>query len=458
MNWKKKTKRPAAPAGAGAVARLQEQVRTAKEMAAIPQLELLEAAGTNPAARGRAEELRDARHVRELEMGHARALRELRVADRRESAAERAEAAVLQAREADSPALSVLALTRTRTRGAAVALGASIALSVGSALGLEALAQSWAAPAGVGYLAEIGLTGLSTAAIVWRGSLARHRARLAAWQEATLAALITVPLLVSIVGSTAGSGPVGAATSLGAAAFALLSYLISVTASAAIQHQITRLDHDRPDTTTASSGGTAAEAAGRDEALQEAVRAAVQAELTAAPPRPPDGRDLAPMGEEDRVPGVPEVDGWTLGEVEEAVVQAEADDGVSALEDHLRASARMERSHGPSERSHGPDDGPVEGDGDAEDGGEDGGSGPVAVCERPGGPGAGGPRSHGPAERLTAAEKKRREGLRNRERIAEFLRERPDARSPEIAARTGLGESTVRRLLRELRAEDGGAS
>lgn len=235
-------KRAQTPQGQDPVARVQEQVRTAKGLSAVPGRELLDDSRTNPEVYGHAERLRDAAHRRELDMAHARTLRALRVQDARADRAERQLEAVAAARAADAPERAVLDLSRWRPRVVGAGLAASAVLSVGSAMGIEALAATWGAPTGVGYVAELGLTGLSTAAIMLRGWQVRYGADLTTWQARCMTAAIVVPLLGSIVGSTAGSGPVGAACSIGAAAFAGLAYLASVTLSTAIRYQITRLD------------------------------------------------------------------------------------------------------------------------------------------------------------------------------------------------------------------------
>ncbi|MEE2055471.1 helix-turn-helix domain-containing protein, partial [Nocardiopsis tropica] len=61
-----------------------------------------------------------------------------------------------------------------------------------------------------------------------------------------------------------------------------------------------------------------------------------------------------------------------------------------------------------------------------------------------------------PERTLTAQERRRMEGQRNRQRIAAYLYRDPDAQTAEIAAALGLGESTVRRIRKEL--DNGGAS
>src|SRR5690606_21457582 len=141
-------------------------------------------------------------------------------------------------------ALTVLSVVRSRRRFTAICLAASLTLSVGSAMGLEAAVTRYypAAPTGIGYIAEVALTGMSTAAIVWSGLLARTGARFSGPVRAALGALVALPLLVSAVGATLGSGPVGAVTSLGSAAFAALAWLVATTAATATAALLNQID------------------------------------------------------------------------------------------------------------------------------------------------------------------------------------------------------------------------
>jgi hypothetical protein len=107
---------------------------------------------------------------------------------------------------------------------------------------VEAAAQAWGAPDGVGYLAEVGMTGLATTVILYRSHLTQHRGKVAGWQNKVLWALMLAPLLGSIVASTTGSGPVGAACSIGAAAFALLAYVVADRSSAAMRDAASLVD------------------------------------------------------------------------------------------------------------------------------------------------------------------------------------------------------------------------
>ena len=230
-------------ATADVVAALQEQVRQAQALSAIPEQDLLANPSLNPATRSLADRLQAERLRARLEAEHRRVLRAQRETERRAEEAVRAAAAVDAARAATDPALTVLSVVRSRRRFTVLCLTASLVLSVGSAMGLEAAVTRYypAAPTGIGYIAEVALTGMSTAAIVWSGLLARTGAQFTGPVRAALGALVALPLLASVVGSTIGSGPVGAVASLGSAAFSALAWLVattSATATAALLNQI----------------------------------------------------------------------------------------------------------------------------------------------------------------------------------------------------------------------------
>lgn len=378
---------------------LKNRTQQAQALASVPRQELLSDPRLNPDTRGLANELESARLRERLDLEHRRVLRSEREADRQAAEAVRAAEAVDQARAATDPAYTVLTLVRNRGRFAALALGASLVLSVGSAMGLETAVSTHfpGAPTGIGYLAEVALTGMSTAAIIWAGLLARGDTfPVGGWRTA-LIALITVPLLVSIVGSSIGSGPVGAVASIGSAAFAWFSYLVSVTSSVAITQLVNRMQTS----VTVTEASTA-----RTDTPGESAPAHTGAE---------DGLDV----------------------VGEAIVQG--------AEEHLRSHG------GPSERSHeaGRSHGEIE-PAPAEDESQ------VNPSERP----SERDRSHGDDETtervLTAQERRRLEGEQNRRAVARILYQRPDALTGEIARELGLGESTVRRIRKEL--ENGGAS
>src|SRR5690554_5671535 len=223
---------------------LQQRVQQAQALSAIPEQDLLANPSLNPATRSLADRLQAERLRARLEAEHRRVLRAQRETERRAEEAVRAAAAVDAARAATDPALTVLSVVRSRRRFSAICLAASLALSVGSAMGLEAAVQRYypAAPTGIGYIAEVALTGMSTAAIVWSGLLARTGVRLSGPVRAALGALVALPLLVSAAGATLGSGPVGAVTSLGSAAFAALAWLVATTSATATAALLDRID------------------------------------------------------------------------------------------------------------------------------------------------------------------------------------------------------------------------
>ncbi|GAB3724475.1 hypothetical protein [Nocardiopsis oceani] len=396
MNLKKKT--TSKQVTGDVVATLQEQVRQAQALASVPEQKLLADPTLNPTTRGLADSLTAARLRTELELEHRRELRRAKEADRREERAARRAAAIDDAREATSNENVVLDMTRSRKRFTLGALGASLVCSVGSAMGVEAVAQAAGAASGLGYIAEVTMTGMATMAIAWRGGLARSNAFIKGLPVPVLNAMIVIPLIASVVASTAGSGLIGAVCSVGAALFAWMAYLISVTGAEAVTQAVKRMD----------------------------IEAARAATLTAT--------EVPAHTETPRASTLPRrTPGDGLEEVGEAIAEGAAD---------------FLRSHGdPSERSHetARSHGEIESPADTEDT-------EVSPSEHP----SERPRSHGEDDRpLTAQEQRRLKGLENRRRVANHLYEHPDATHGEIADELGLGESTVRRIRKEL---DGGST
>ena len=217
------------------VAAVAQQTAEAADLARIDGQERLASPYTNPAVREYGDELRDDEHRLILKAASGRTHRTIRVADRRAANAERTLEVLQAAREMSSPARSVLALHKGRTRFMGAALGASLTLSAGSAIGVAALAQKHGAPAEIGYIAEVGLTGLTTTVILYRSHLAQHGGALEGWKDKVLWALMVAPLVASIVANAYGTGGVGVACSVGAAAFSLLSYVIADASAEALQ-------------------------------------------------------------------------------------------------------------------------------------------------------------------------------------------------------------------------------
>ncbi|MEV2279220.1 hypothetical protein AB0I72_26945 [Nocardiopsis sp. NPDC049922] len=420
MNHRKKhQERPDAAAPITAD-QIKKTVQDAKTLASIPGQELLEDPALNPATRARYDELTAERLSTELDLIHRRKLREAEEADRREGEQAEVDKIIAAARRATSPARTILDMTRHQARFGRLALAASLALSVGSAMGLAALVAKHGGPEPVGYLAEIGLTGLSTTVIVWRGILARAATVIDPATNKLFVVLMLAPLLVSIVGSWLGTGPVGAACSIGSALFAGLAYLINTSASAAITQSIHQIDKEKR--ATVPSPGPAA-APETEPARTDEPRASV-------PPRRRPGDGLEVVGE------------------------AIAEEAADYLRDHTRShDGPSERSHD-APRSHGTGPDRSHDDTPANDDGADTASDKVTASERP----CERDRSHGDdasTERvLTAQERRRLEGIENRRRVADFLSDRPGAPTGEIAHALGLAASTVRRIRREI--EDGG--
>jgi len=387
------------------VAALQEQVRQAQALAAVPEQQLLRDPRLNPATRALADALEAERLRARLEAEHRRVLRAQQERERQAEEAVRAAAAVDAARAATDPALTVLSIVRARRRFSALCLAASLALSVGSALGLEAAVTRYypAAPTGIGYIAEVALTGMSTAAIVWSGLLARTGARFSGPVRAALGALVALPLLVSAVGATLGSGPVGAVTSLGSAAFAALAWLVATTAATATAALLNQIDQrtatevtevTEVDESSATPGDALA-------VVGDALAEQAAAYLRALPERPDHTCDRVAESASDRA-GEP-----SSGRADEATSDRAGDHTGNLL------VATSDRT---SDRP-------------ADD-----------VDERA-------VRAQGIAAR------RREEGRRNRRMVADYIAAHPDATTREIAEHTGLSEATIRRIRRSLRGE-----
>lgn len=376
---------------------LQQRVQQAQALSAIPEQDLLANPSLNPATRSLADRLQAERLRARLEAEHRRVLRAQRETERRAEEAVRAAAAVDAARAATDPALTVLSVVRSRRRFSALCLGASLLLSVGSALGLEAAVTRYypAAPTGIGYIAEVALTGMSTAAIVWSGLLARTGAQFSGPVRAALGALVALPLAASAVGATLGSGPVGAITSLGSAAFAALAWLVATTAATATAALLNQIDQrtapvvdeaDESDEPSSTPGDALA-------VVGDALAEEAAAYLRALPERPDHTSDRAGESTSDRA-GEPTCD--RAGDHTGNLLVATSD----------RTSDRP--ADGVDER---------------------------AVRAR------------------EIAARRREEGRRNRRMVADYIAAHPDATTREIAEHTGLSEATVRRIRRGLRGE-----
>lgn len=373
---------------------IQRTVQAAKALESIPGQDLLEDPRLNPATRQRYDQLTAERLEAALQADHRRKLAETEEMARQAEEAAKVAAIIDRARRATSPARTILDMSRHQKTFGRVSLAASLVLSVGSAIGLGALVDGQGGPMPVGWVAEVGLTGLSTTVIIWRGLLARAGTEIDDKTARLFLVLMVAPLLISIVGSYFGTGLVGVACSLGSALFAGLTYLINTSAAAAIGQSITKIDETKKEPSERLS---------EQPAHTDTPRASTPAHTDAG-----DGLDV----------------------VGEAIAEGAAD----FLRSHGTPSERL--SEHP--RSHG----------DTEDHTETE-NGQVIPSDHP--------RSHGDEDRpLTAQERRRLEGLKNRQRVQDFLYEHPDATHAEVAEALDLGVSTVRRIRKEL--ENGGTA
>lgn len=219
------------------VAAVQETTAQAASLAGISGQELLSDPRLNPATRPHADRLLIEQQVKALDGDHALRLRRHRVVEARADEAERTLQAIALARRASNPARSVWELHRGRRVWSRLSLAASVVLAAGSAMGVEAAAHALSAPTGTGYISEVGLTGLATAAIAYRAHLAEHQGELKpkSWQQRALRTLMTVPLLISVIANLTQLNALGAACSVGAAAFALLGAVVADRSAAAMQ-------------------------------------------------------------------------------------------------------------------------------------------------------------------------------------------------------------------------------
>lgn len=217
------------------VVTVKDQTAQAADLARIPGQDRLTDPRTNPAVRALLDHLRDEQHRMVLEAEHGRAKRRHRVDDRHRSEAELTLQAILQAKQASSPARSVLALHRGRACFMGGSLAASVALSVGSAFGVGRLADELGAPKVTGWVAEVGMVGLSTIVILYLAHLFRHGWAPSASHRVLLGFLAIGPLLASVVANAFGAGPVGVSCSVGAALFGVFSHIVSDNSAGALR-------------------------------------------------------------------------------------------------------------------------------------------------------------------------------------------------------------------------------
>lgn len=274
------------------VSAVQDQTTQAEHLARIPGQDRLTDPRTNPAVRPHADRLRDVQHRMALDAEHGRARRRHRVEDQRASHAEKSLEALQEAKEASSPARSVLALHASRTRYMRISLATSIVLAFGSARGLEQIASEYKnIPAGSGYIAEVGLTGLATIVILAKSDLVQHAGKIKGWQNSAFWLLMVGPLLASMVANIHGGNVIGAICAAGAAAFSLFSYIVADAFSVSARGQAKNVTgDDEADLRKIAIGGdlfSARTEEVREPAARGQLRAGATKGATAPEPRRP---------------------------------------------------------------------------------------------------------------------------------------------------------------------------
>jgi hypothetical protein len=413
------------------VTSVERQTQQAEALAGIAGQARLLDPRLNPAVRQHADLLRDEQHRQALNAEHSRLLRRHRVTDRQAEDAERTLEVLRAARQMASPARSVLALHTGRGRYLRVSLAASLLLAAGAATGTGALAQDHGASAAVGWIAEVGLTGLSTMAVLYRGHLAEHGGQQDAgeWQARVLWLLMVLPLMASIAANAASHGVVGVACSVGSAAFSLFSYVISDRSGAALQARAARVTGADEARLHAVATGEDLFAAVSDETPAEALTEAErEAEALSA--------EFAAGGPASEVPAEPKRPELFTDEALWAWMNEppEAEGGTSSPPPPDSSGPQGARRDLPASSS-----GPVMHPRvhiDGEQRRDDTGGGTVP-------PGVG-----------SAAEARRAAGEQTRDRVAQYMAEHPDATAAEIAAALGVHRDTVKRHRREIRRRE----
>lgn len=424
-------------AEADAVADVQERTQQAAALAGISGQELLGDPRLNPATRGHADRLRDEQQIKALDAQNARLLRRDRVADARASEAERTLEAIALAQRASSPARSVMALHNGRRMWSRLAIAASVVLAAGSAMGVEAAAQHLKAPEGTGYVAEVGLTGLATAAITYRAHLAEHRGELKAgsWQSRSLWALMIVPLLVSVTANLATGNALGAMCAIGAAAFALLGAVVADRSAAAMQARADEVDD-------ADEAKLRAVAMGEDLPAAPAPLVALDAEgrpeiTWSREPEITESRDSATTPDHIVEPSAEDAGGHIDSQQRaDVAVGEDLEDPEAVLETQCIAMAddagwskdRIAQRLGITQDA-------------VSEALDRANAAPVVEPDM--------------ARVLAAAEARRAAGAQTRARVADFLTRHPDATIPQIADGLQLSEATAKRHRRALRGANG---
>ncbi|MDL4777870.1 hypothetical protein [Actinomadura xylanilytica] len=432
-----------ATAELGVVAEVEQQAAQAAALAGIAGQDRLSDPRTNPAVRSHADGLRDEQQTRALDAEHTRRLRRHRVTDRRAEDAERTLEAIQLARQAANPARSVLALHTGKRVYSRLTLAASLVLAAGSALGVEATAQVLHAPRGSGLIAEVGLTGLATAAITYRAHLAEHGGSVerGSWQSRVLWALMVVPLLVSVGCNLLTLNAVGAFCAISAAAFAVLACVIADRSAAAMQSRATQVDGADEDEL-------------RTVAMGEDLFAAVQ----------PERRTVAEVVQEDE-DGVrverSEIEAPAAGADGEAWIEAQTRGAAEGIEAWLAEQEPPQEGGAPTTAPAPLDGGPQGAAADPPATTPEGGhtvgaaeTGPGGHIERAAGRTGGHIDGDRQSRVLPAIEARRAVGASTQGRVAAYYADHPDATRAEVARALEISPETVKRHRRALRGGD----
>ena len=238
----RKGRRTAPSTDVNIVDAVASEVAAAAGLAGIEGQSALLDPRTNPRVRPVADELDVKAMTKGLTYKHRRDMRGLEVDDAQAAAAVEALRIIENARARTSPASSVIALHKGRKIYMSIALTASLLLSAGSASGIAAYAVQQGAHDYVGYIAEVGLSGLSTLSIMYRSHISTHAPvddnrswRKPDLNDAVLGLTTVGPLAAGAgINYLSDHGIVGVICAAGAAAFAIVAHIIAHKSSKAI--------------------------------------------------------------------------------------------------------------------------------------------------------------------------------------------------------------------------------
>ncbi|MBA9005869.1 hypothetical protein [Thermomonospora cellulosilytica] len=233
----------------GVVEQVRRDAAQAAQLAAVTGQSRLEDPRLHPRLRGMVDRLRTRQHRLRLRAQHQQAKRRVRVAVRQAADAEQTLRVLRKAKETHAPYRSLLALHRGRRSFLAFTVTAALLLGAGSATGVAALADRLGMHPLAGWVAELGLIGLTTAVILYRSHLARYSSRrVTGWQNWALWTFTFAPLGTSIAANVAAAGVLGMACSVGAALWSVFAHIVADQSAEAMHDQaqkVTAVDEER---------------------------------------------------------------------------------------------------------------------------------------------------------------------------------------------------------------------